>query len=240
MAGLLYSKEVRINDQISLCIPSVGDVIDHEEAYYEGVSTILATPYDMMVELDDAKIDFTKITQFELFGLMLRHLKEIDTSLIFGELRLDEYRTAVSEETNELMLINERNGSVIDRPTHSIICKELARILWIEKKLKTPANEEAKRYLLQRARAKRRRKKKREEGDSQIEGLIIGLVNTEQFPYDYETVRNISIYQFYASLHQISHKIRFDNTMIGYYAGTVKIEDLSTDDRSWLMRAAAT
>lgn len=68
-----------------------------------------------------------------------------------------------------------------------------------------------------------------------LEDYIVALVNTEQFPYNYKTVRDISIIQFYASLNQISHKIKFDNTMVGYYAGTVKLDDISESDRSWIL-----
>lgn len=106
-------------------------------------------------------------------------------------------------------------------------------MLHIEKNNKKPGNEVTRDYLIERER-KRQARAKNKQKDSPLEKYIIALVNTEQFPYNYETVRDISIYQFYASLNQIAHKIKYDNTMAGYYAGTIKFEDLAPADRTWI------
>ena len=89
--------------------------------------------------------------------------------------------------------------------------------------------------MLEKARKKMKRKKRRKQQESQIEDLIIALVNTAEFPYDYMSVRDISIYQFYASLKQVTHKVKFDKTMIGVYAGTVPFDKLAMDERSWIL-----
>ena len=41
---------------------------------------------------------------------------------------------------------------------------------------------------------------------------------------------DLSIYRFNQSLKQIQHKIAFDNTMTGVYAGTVDTSKLSNKD----------
>ena len=89
--------------------------------------------------------------------------------------------------------------------------------------------------MLEKARKKMKRKKRQKQPDSQIEDLIVALVNTAEFPYNYESVKDISIYQFYASLKQVTHKVKFDKTMIGVYAGTVQFDKLDMDERSWIL-----
>ena len=69
---------------------------------------------------------------------------------------------------------------------------------------------------------------------SQIEPLIISMVNTEQFKYNYDTVRDLSIYQFNESVRQVIHKIDYDNRMYGVYTGSISAKDLSQDDFNWL------
>ncbi len=229
----LYAKDFQITDKISIIVPSVGDIIDHEDDYYSAVCIIVATPYDMMVQLDDAKIDFTKINDFELFCLLFQHLKEMDTRMIFGELDLSKFRTAENKQTGEVVLLDEENDIIIDRVAHTKICESIRNMLHIERTNKKAGNAEAKEYLLKRARLKQKRSKNKKHS-SVLEKYIIALVNTEQFKYNYETVRHISILQFYASLNQIAHKIRYDNTMRGIYAGTVKFEDLPLPDRNWI------
>lgn len=233
MASQLYQTSIEVSDAISVMVPTVGQIIDNEDDYYQVACMIVATPYDMMVQLDDAHIDFTKIDDFELFILLFENLRAMNTSLIFGELDLSGMKVAKFEGTGELVLMDKERDITIDRVVHAKLCDSIRNMLHMEKNNKKPGNEEARKYLIDRER-KRQKRAKSKRRDSQLENYIIALVNTEQFPYNYETVRNISIYQFYASLNQIAHKIKYDNTMIGYYAGTIKFEDLAPADRTWI------
>lgn len=235
MPKLLYADRYNINDRIYVRIPTVGEVLENEDTYYEIVYSIIATPYDLMVQLDDNGIDFTKITAFELFCLLFGHLREMDTSLVFGDLDLSKFKTVINNQNGNLVLHDEENDITIDRAIHGQICACLRKILNIPKTEKTPGNEEARVYMLEKARKKLRRKKRQKQPDSQIEDLIVALVNTAEFPYNYMSVRDISIYQFYASLKQVTHKVKFDKTMIGVYAGTVQFDKLDMDERSWIL-----
>lgn len=231
--NLLYKQEYAINQYIKIRIPTVGEILEQEEAYYEMVSILTAMPIDMMVQLDDIGIDFTTINEYELFLLLFESLRKKDTSLIFGDLDLTPFRTAVNEQNGNIVLINEMTGVKIDRAIHGQIANILRKIHHIDKNYRKPANGEAKEYMIKRARDKMRRRKNRTT-DSQLEGLIVALVNTEQFHYGFEGTQELSIYQFNESVRQIIKKIDYDNKMHGVYAGTVNAKDLSQDDLNWL------
>lgn len=233
MAGLLFAREIPINNAISVRIPTVGEVYDRQDEYYDLVFSVIATPSDLMVQLDDNGIDYTKISDFDLFMLLFQRLKEQDTSLLFGDLDLKPFVTAVNEQNGSFVLINHETGVVIDMLTHTLICNEIRNMLNIQRNDKQPGNEEARRYLIDRERKRQKRKKKQK--DSMLEKYIVALVNTNEFHYNYESVRDMTIYQFYASLKQIAHKISFDNTMHGVYAGNVKFDELKQEDRTWIM-----
>lgn len=235
MKSTLYTRKIRITDSIIVRVPSVGEILEDEDRFNESVFSIIATPYEMMVHLDDAGIDFTKISEFELFCLRFDAIKNRDMSLIFEELDLSRFVPAVNPENGEIILADPETNIVIDRCVHRMICDCLRKVLNMPKDDKRPGNEEARKYMLDRARAKlKRRMRQKDKQQSQIENYVIALVNTEQFPYNYETVLDLTIYQFYASLKQIIHKVQFDNTMIGCYAGTVKMSDLKPKERSWI------
>lgn len=235
MRSLLYCKSYKINDYITIRIPTFGEVFDNEEAYYEAVTAIVSTPNDMMVQLDDAGIDFTTVKDFDLFTWLFPKLLECDTSLIFGDLDLSKFKPRVHKITGEVALIDMENERIIDSSIHAQIADLLRKILLLEKNDKKPANEEAKKYMLYRARKKFKRASKKRKNNSSLESYAIALVNCEKFKYDFESIREISIYQFYMSLQEVSHRIKFDNTMIGCYAGTIKTESLSSKDLSWIM-----
>ena len=64
--SLLNSSALPITPQIELYIPTVGEILEDEKYYYNLVFSLCATPSDYMVQLDDAGIDYTKITDYEL------------------------------------------------------------------------------------------------------------------------------------------------------------------------------
>ena len=233
ISKLLYQRSIPVNDSISVYVPTVGEVLDNETSYYSLVSIFSAMPIDFMVQLDDAGIDFTTINEYELFLLLFPGIKAQDTHLILGNLDLSKFEMGVSEQNGEIVLVNRETGMVIDRAIHGLIADNIRKLNHLEKDVRKPANDEAKNYLIKRARDKLRRKKNRKE-DSQLETLIVAMVNTEQFKYNYETVRDISIYQFNESVRQIVSKVDYEHRMHGVYAGTVNVKDLSQDDLTWL------
>ena len=231
--NLLYQKQYSVNDSIQIIIPTVGEIIDNEDDYYSLVSILTAMPIDLMVQLDDAGIDFTEINEYELFLLMFPGLRVQDTHLIFGTLDLKNFEPAVNPQNKMVVLRDEKNDITIDRAIHGQIAGVLRKIHHLEKNRRKPANQDAKEYMLKRARDKMRRNKNRKQ-DSQLESLIIAMVNTEQYKYDFERTRELSIYQFNESVRQVIKKVDYDNRMYGVYTGTISPKDLSPDDLNWL------
>ena len=232
--SLLYQREYKINDSISIVIPSVGEIMENEDDYYTIISTLTAMPIDLMVQLDDLGIDFTKCSEYELFLIMSAGLKAMDTSLVFGDLDFSEFESSVDLTTGKVVLKNPNTGIVIDRAVQSQIASVLRKIHHLEKNRRKAGNEEAKEYMIKRAREKAKRNRNRKHF-SQLEQLIVAMVNTEQFKYGYEEVKNLSIYQFNESVRQIIKKTDYDNKMYGIYAGTVNPKDMSQKDLNWLV-----
>ena len=231
--NLLYRRDYPVADSISVVIPTVGQILDNEDLYNDVVSAFTAMPIDFMVQLDDAGIDFTTINAFDLFIMLSEGLKKVDTSLVLKDINLNEFELCVNNQTKKLVLYNQESGIEIGRREHSQIASALRRINHLEKNRKKPGNDDAKQYMLERMRQKMKRHPRTEV--SQLEQLIVAMVNTEQFKYDFESVRNITIYQFNECVRQIVNKVNYDNRMIGVYSGTVNVKELSQDELNWLV-----
>lgn len=234
MTNLLYSDHIKVDDEITLTIPTVGEVIKSDGLYDAIVSTFTATPRDLMVELDDLGIDYNEIEEYDLFLMLSQSLKTMDTSILFGGLDFSQYNIAESP-SGEIILLNEDTGNYIDKFKYMYLCDTLCKINFITRNNKKAGNNAAKSYLIQKERRKKKRaKRKAKKQENPINGLIISLVNTAEFKYDYSTVLDLTIYQFNASLHQIIDKVNFDKLMIGVYAGTVDTKGMSPNRLSWI------
>lgn len=230
----MYKKQIAINDKIHIAIPTVGEILDSEDEYYAMVTMLTAMPIDLMVQLDDMGIDFTEISEYELFLMTFGGIRQMDTHLIFGDLDLSNFQLGVNEQNDQPVLIDVKNDIMIDRSIQVMISDTIRKIHHLEKNIRKPANKEAKDFLLERERRKQKRRKK-EKHTSSLETLIVALVNVEQFKYNYETVKDLTIYQFNESARQIIKKVDYDNRMHGVYAGTVSVKDLDRDDLNWLI-----
>lgn len=235
--NILYRRSYPISDSVNVVIPTVGEILDNEDGYNDAVSLFTSMPIDLMVPLDDAGIDFTSINEYELFLMLFEGAKKntdkkIDTHLVLGDLDIAHFEVCINNETQKIVLYDSSSNIEIGRKEYNQISSVLRKINRIEKNRRKPANEDAKKYMLERARIKMKRRSRKE--FSQLEQLIVAMVNTEQFKYDFESVRNMTIYQFNESVCQIIKKINYDNRMYGIYAGTVNPKELDQDDLNWL------
>lgn len=231
--NLLYKHEWPINDKINVVIPTIREIIRDEDAYYGLISIFTASPYDMMLALDDAGYDFRNVNSFELFLMLFGSLREMDVSLVLGDIDLTKFLLKQSESNGQIVLHDPENDIVIDRAIHEKIAVCLRTIHGLEKNNRTVQDDETKKYLLERARKKRGRKSSGVA--SQLETLITAMVNTEQFKYNYETVLDLTIYQFNESVRQIIKKVDYDNRMYGIYSGTISANDIKKDELNWLV-----
>lgn len=244
--NLLCRKTVSVTDSITIQIPTVRDVLEQEQEYYSLIQEFTASPYSMMVQLDDAGIDFTTITEYQLFLMGSRFIFLKDLSLIFGDtfsnlrnILLDDSIDATIKEqalfiakhqdNNNICLYDAVDGILIDEYIYDKIATILRRINLIKKDNRKVGNEKAKEYLI----AKYRRYQNRHKNDEYkpfLENYVVALVNKQEFKYNYEETMDLPLYQFNRSMKQIQHTVNFDKITSGIYAGTVdtsKIADKS-------------
>lgn len=232
--SLLNSTSVDIVPNLSVRIPTVGEILEDEDKYYGIVSSLTATPFQYMVQLDDMGIDYTQITDYQLFMMLFPMYAKSDLSLLFSDLDTSDFGIYINQQDNSQVIYSPKNNIVIDELIYNDLADTIRKINLFEKVKSKPGNESARKYLLEKERKKQKRNAKKPKFPY-LEKMVIALVNTSEFPYNYETCMDLSIYKFNQSLQQIQRKIAFDNTMVGVYAGTVDTSKMADKDAlSWI------
>jgi hypothetical protein len=217
-------------------MPTISEIIDYgEDKYYSIMSSLVATPFDMMAQLHLAGIDYETVTEFQLFCniIALSQKNGDDMSIVFGDLDLSRFTLLKNNETGALSLVDAENSYVIDSKVHRQICHAIRTILFAEKNTKKAGNKETKAYLLERAVAKLKRQQKKPYKPF-LENVIIALTSTEQSSYKLDEAMKLTIYEFNSILRQTQHIRHHDQVMGALYAGTIKREGLSDKDLSWI------
>lgn len=227
--SFLKLSSIGILPNLSIRIPTVGEILEDERHYYNLVSSLTATPFQYMVQLDDMGIDFTTVTDYQLFLMLFPSFTREDIHILFGETDLSD--VIIKNKNNTFSLYSPKNGLAIDEYVYSQMVEVIRKINGLKKENRKPGNTEAKdfRIKLERKRLKRSANKPYE---PYLEKIVTALVNRPEFKYDYATVDDLTIYQFNQSFEQIKTSINFDNAMIGVYAGTIDTSKLK--DRSCL------
>lgn len=237
--NMLYSDRIDIIDKVSVAIPTVGEILDNENEYYTYLSMLTAMPIDYMVMLDELGLDFSKVSEYELFLILFPYIQDeyvkgtVGSRLLFRDLDISKFRIAQCEDTESFALVDTTNDIIIDRTVQAKIASAFRKIHGIKKDIRKPANVEARDYMLEVARRKIKRSKMTKE-QSQLEMSIVALVNSSEFKYDFKTVRDLTIYQFNESLRQVIKRVDYDKYMYGVYSGTISTKDMSKDDLNWL------
>jgi hypothetical protein len=232
---LLYCTNYKLTEQITIHIPTIKEILSYgEENFFNLISLSLATSKDYMVELYDNGIDYETVSDFELFSQMLFfNLKQIDTSIIFNNLNLDDFKLVLNPDNNETVLFNEKENIIIDQHIYNLICDKLREILFLEKDNYKAGNYEAKMFMIERARKKKQRASKKP-CKPVLRPLIISLVNCPEFKYNYEQTYDMSIFRIYASIKAIQKRINYNNIMRGIYAGTINSSDINMQEINWI------
>lgn len=151
------------------------------------------------------------------------------------KLRVDEFKCGIVlpqqfEETFGEVLdmeVPKKGGVVIDMYIHMILndcLREAHGIKERKKAIELAATEGTKRMLIMADRDDREkaaRMYKTYGYQSNIEPIVIALVNSSDFPYDYQTVQDISFYTIIKSVKQVSKLKQHYFTMLGIYSGTI-------------------
>ena len=245
--SLLGKVSYKINDHITIKIPKVGEIWGNENSYEKQylsmVSLFTQTPTDMMIELDDMGLDWTEVSEYDLFVItMSAFLADANSKDFFAMwnslfIRLDYKDISIKTDKTgtDYIFVNSKDEVIFNKEIYNAISDSLCTILLTTKNreyAKVP-EKDTRKYILERARLKRKRRLERLKNNKEItsssvlDGIILFLVNNRDFKYDFETVRNLSIYDLYASYKQINKNQEIDGLMTGYWYGNVDLSKIS-------------
>jgi len=216
--SLTISDEYKVNDKISLVIPTVEEILNDENNHYSIVSSLVATPYDYVVQLAENDIDYESISDFEFFTQIFRRVSMLNTSLIFKDLDLTKFELAISDVNNYFILYDKKNDIVIDQIVYTEIVSALKKIYMLKDVARKHIKKQSKFALLrffkmQQERAEEERLKK----GPYLEGLYISMLaagcTNEILSYNIYTFNRLAVSkQKFVSYNQVAN---------GYYSGGI-------------------
>ena len=229
-----------VSKYIKIHQPSLSEICDYgEQEYYSMIYHLTATPQTMKVQLWDMepRIDYTKITPYELFyNILYRLFSKEKTSIIFGDLDFTKFQIMQRKDNGEILLCQIVNDEqvIIDEFTYNLIMDYLRKVHGVYKDEKIPANNTTKMILIEDAREEFEQNKNKEH-HSQLVNLISSMVNSEGFKYNHSQVWDMKINDFMDSVKRIS-KIKNAELLLqsGYSGFGINLKEIDEKQLDWL------
>ena len=232
--------DIIINDYITIRQPTLAEICEYgEKAYYNMVYTLCSVGADMKWQLDDIGIDYTKVSDFELFySVLINFFTKDSTKILFGDV-VDfskmEIRFNTHLEENVLVQYFD-NGKYlqIDRFVYTYIVDTLRKMHRMKRNDELPGNEATRQILIEDARDEYEENKNKP-SKPYLLPLISAMVNSAGFKHDEVTVFNMKIYAFMDSVARIG-KIKNSELLLssGYSGFGIDLKKLNKEETNWL------
>lgn len=219
--SIFRGKDYNVKDGITIHQPTLGEIEEYGESdYFSLIHMITATPSDMKWQLHEIGIDYTTITDWELFyELLCQSFPKEKTSIIFGDLDISKFKPFHNEKKSDAIVLYDMDSNLlIDEYTYLIITDFLRKVHGLKRNEEIPGNESTKMILIEDAKEDYLINKNKEH-HSYLRNLISAMVNTEGFKYNHDEVWSVKINAFMDSVKRINKTVNAKLLLQSGYSG---------------------
>ena len=232
-ARVLRGADIAIDDIITVRQPTLNEIVNvGERKFFSEMYSFCAIPSDMKSVLDDAGIDFMETSDWSLFLMLSRNMSYEITSLVIPNIDFAKLDFMQVNGTDEVVL-SDGNSTVITEAMYSKFIPYVRALVGYTLKREKAANKFTKQVLIDEDRNKRKEGANKPY-ESTLNPMIISLVNTEEFTYDYSTVYDLTFFQLFRSFIQIQKKKSACALYQGSMSGFVDTSKIKKSSFSWI------
>lgn len=237
---LYRGNDFSINEYITVHQPTLNEICQYgEKEYYNMVYTLCSVGADLKWQLEDIGIDYTQISDFQLFYSVLAKAFPVDkTGILLGNVidfsRMKLVFHTKLQENVFIQVLDNGNYIQIDKYVYTTLINVIRKIHRIKRNDELPGNEATRQILIEDARdayeAGRNNPDK-----SHLLPLISAMVNSEGFKHDERTVFDMKIYAFMDSVARISKMKNAELLLSSGYSGFgIDLKKINKKETDWL------
>lgn len=230
---MYFGVPYKASDRITIKVPFIQDIIDYgENNFYSMLNIFIGNPTMYRVYLWDNKIDWNKISDFDLFIMMHRRLDPEFVKLIFEEdinfQKFEVKQAATQDKQIITLLVNQEQKILIDEVIFNRIAYYLRTLFNFFPKIEKAKGKETKKWIIEEEKEKLAEKES-DVNSSMLFPLISACVNHPGFKYKLQELRQVNIMEFMDSVQRLQI---YESTValnLGRYSG---MADMSKVDDS--------
>lgn len=241
---MYFGEDYKVNNYITIHQPTIQEIVNFgENATYSSIAPFTGNPTSYRLQLWDAGIDWNKISDFDLFTMLVQGMEKESTSLIFGDFDfsvLKPYMYTDAEGNQRTILAdNPINPQyIIDESLYLHIREYIREMFDQHPKVEKAKGRMTKEMIIDEERMKlemEKRKKKDGVSRSFLLPLISAMVNHPGFKYKKNELREIKIVEFMDSVKRLQVYESTRALMSGMYSGMLDTSKMNLNkELNWL------
>jgi hypothetical protein len=234
---LYMSEDIKIANGIILKCPKIKDVAEYgESAYFSMAQTLCSTPSSMKVALDDMKLNYMKIKDFELFMMLAQSFKPEATRLLLGDLDLTKFKPHAVKDSEEVILVyegteNTKNPVVISSIIYEVLVTYIRKMHGFKKQVDKAGNEITRKQLIRLARQDAEIAKNKPH-ESFLRPVISAVKCRQGYSMDY--IKQMGIFELMDDLSRLNIIVNADAALSGMYSGFVDTKKMDKTVLNWM------
>lgn len=241
--ALYFGEDYELNDKIIIHQPTIQDFIDYGEGnIYATIAPFTCNTTSYRLPLWDMGIDWNKISEMDLFALLISTMDFNYSKLIFGNIDFSTFE--LYEQTlkgeKSIVLYSEKMDLTIDEDTMEKMKKYVQYMF-----NSTPtepeftSNKTLKQDLINNDRQKRlARMKGIKSGGATLLSMISFCLNHPGFKYKKSELREVGIVEFLDSVQRLQIYESTHALMSGAYGGFVDTSKINKDEFNFMRDAS--
>jgi hypothetical protein len=233
---LYLGSSIKIASGITLLQPTIGEIANYNEAeYFSMAQTLCATPSSMKVALDDMKLDYMKVEDFQLFMMLCQSFTPDKTKPLLGDLDLTKFKPYQLTDSEEVVLANgevDENGRpiIINQIIYDILTTYIRKMHGFKKQVDKAGNAITRKVLIDEDRKAAQRNK-----DKPYKSFLVPLVSSLQGRQGYtkEYICNMGLYEFMNQMNRVQIIVQADAALGGMYSGFVDTKKMDKSILDW-------
>lgn len=254
---IFFGEPFEVNEYITIHQPSIGEILEFgEKKIFSTVVAFTGNTTMYRLQLWDLGVDWNKITNFDLFCMLVPNIPQSETSLLFGDLDFTKFKiyyktrapedipSEYDEEGNkraewelkpESVLYDAENDYMIDEVLYLQIREYLREVFDQHPKDEFARGKFTKESMIEEERTKlmiAERKRARGEADDYGDSYLLPLISTLSmypgFKYKTSELKELGIAEFMSDVKKMQVMENTSALLRGMYGGFLDTSKIDT------------
>lgn len=247
---MLFGEPFDVGNGMKVLIPTVGDILglpNSDIDFYQTLYVWIANPTTYRLMLWDNNIDWNKISNYDLFLLLIGSENPIVSKLIFGDVDFKGFQRYIKthvekdengedKEVQEVTLYNPTTETEISEKDYTLISDYLKAAFNIYPKVEKAKGRITKESIIEEERMNLaiRAKKGEDEPTSSLLPLVSSCINHPGFKYNLQELRNVNFVQFMDSVQRLQIMENSLALLRGSMSGFVDTSKINKDEFNFM------